>query len=203
MIGALASPHDVIASPFYGAGLRVSEAVRLRVKDVDFERLVITVRDGKGAKDRTTLLPALLCDPLRQRVAAIRAEISPGSRGSRVPVSLPFALARKYPGAGTSLQWQWFFPSTGFCRDDHGVLVQHHLHISAVQKSVRAAVRHAGLGKPVGCHTFRHTFATELLRRGTDIRTVQELLGHQDLRTTQVYTHVLGDGFAGVRSPLG
>ncbi len=202
VINSLGSPHDLIASLMYGAGLRVSEAVRLRVKDLDFERLVITVRDGKGAKDRTTLLPPTLCDGLRRRIAVTREALSAESGQSCVPVSLPFALARKFPNAGRSLQWQWLFPAAGLCRDEHGNVVQHHLHTSAVQKAVRAAVQQSGLGKPAGCHTFRHTFATELLRRGTDIRTVQELLGHRDLRTTQVYTHVLGEAFAGVRSPL-
>jgi len=202
VIGALAEPYRLMAALMYGAGLRVSETARLRVKDLEFSRRVITVRDGKGGKDRTTLMPGPLCEPLRLRVEAVRrAALAQGD--AVVPVTLPHALARKYPHAATSLPWQWLFPSAGLCQDAEGRVVRHHLHASAVQRAVKAAVRRAGLAKPAGCHTLRHSFATALLQRGTDIRTVQELLGHADLRTTQVYTHVLGQAFAGVCSPLG
>lgn len=126
-----------------------------------------------------------------------------GSSFYKSPVSLPFALRRKYPRAPFAFEWQWWFPSASLCTDEDGSAVRHHLHVSSVQKAVRQASRRAAIGKQVGCHTFRHTFATELLRRGSDIRTVQTLLGHTDVRTTQIYTHVLGQGFAGVRSPLG
>lgn len=199
----LDEPYRTMVGLMYGAGLRLTECARLRLKDLDFPRQVITVRDGKGGKDRTTLLPAALVDDLRTRVEAMRAQRRAAPAEARIPVSLPYALARKYPGAPTALAWQWLFPADGLCQDDAGRVVRHHVHTSTVQKAVKAAVRDAGIGKPAGCHTFRHSFATELLRRGTDIRTVQELLGHADVRTTQVYTHVLGTGFAGVSSPLG
>ncbi len=203
IIAALKMPYRLMASLMYGAGLRVVECARLRVKDIDFSQRVITVRDGKGGKDRTTLLPEPLCEPLRGRIAAIRQTCQAESTGNSIPVTLPFALSRKYPGAATSPQWQWLFPSASLCRDEHGAVARHHVHTSSVQKAVKLATRQTAINKPVGCHTFRHTFATELLRRGSDIRTVQELLGHKDLRTTQIYTHVLGQGFAGVRSPFG
>lgn len=203
VIAGLEAPYDLMASLMYGAGLRVTECARLRIKDLDFSRRVITVRDGKGGKDRTTLLPESLIAPLQARVRAVSVERQAQNAGSDIPVSLPFALRRKYPNAGTSLQWQWLFPSEGLCQDDDGRVVRHHMHVSSVQRAVRGSVKRSGICKPAGCHTFRHSFATELLRRGTDIRTVQELLGHADLRTTQVYTHVLGNAFAGVTSPLG
>lgn len=203
VIRALPSPFSLMASLMYGAGLRVTECARLRLKDLDFDRRLLVIRDGKGQKDRTTLMPEPIIEPLRRRVETMRHRWQFAAPTDRVPVSLPFALARKYPNASTSIQWQWLFPSEGLCRDDDGRIVRHHRHISSVQKQVRRAIRECGIMKPASCHTFRHTFATELLQRGSDIRTVQELLGHADLRTTQIYTHVLGRGFAGVSSPLG
>jgi integron integrase len=203
VITALKMPYRLMASLMYGAGLRVVESARLRVKDIDFSQRVIIVRNGKGGKDRTTLLPQPLCEMLKDWITAIRQTCLTQTTADRIPVTLPFALARKYPSASTSVQWQWLFPSASLCRNDRGTVVRHHVHTSSVQKAVRVAAQRVVLEKPVGCHTFRHTFATELLRRGSDIRTVQELLGHKDLRTTQIYTHVLGQRFAGVRSPLG
>ena len=203
IIALLAQPHQLLASLMYGAGLRVVEAARLRVKDIDFDRQVITVRDGKGAKDRTTLLPATLMSGLLERKQRIFNNWKSQEPFYQVPVSLPFALRRKYPNAPCSFEWQWLFPSTGLCPDADGQIVRHHIHVSSIQKAVRQAQRRSSVHKPVSCHTFRHTFATELLRRGSDIRTVQTLLGHADVRTTQIYTHVLGQGFAGVQSPLG
>ena len=203
IIDRLGKTDRLIASLLYGSGLRVTEACRLRIKDLDFQQQVLTVRDGKGAKDRTTLLPTTLLGPLHDHVDAIRKAWRRRDEEFLHPVSLPFALARKYPNAGKSLEWQWMFPSPTLSTDNLGNVARHHRHISSVQRAVRAAAQEAGIGKRAGCHTFRHTFATELLKRGTDIHTVQDLLGHADLRTTQIYTHVLGQGFAGVRSPLG
>lgn len=203
IIDKLSPPNDLIASILYGAGLRVTEACRLRIKDLDFNHQTIIVRDGKGGKDRTTLLPMPLIGRLQDRVAQITRAWKDDSEEFLHPVSLPFALARKYPNAGRSLEWQWLFSSPTLSTDNLGNVARHHRHITSVQRAVRNAVQTAGVGKRAGCHTFRHTFATELLKRGNDIRTVQDLLGHSDLRTTQIYTHVLGQGFAGVRSPLG
>ncbi|MFL1456023.1 integron integrase [Marinobacter sp. GN3S48] len=203
IIRKLGAPYHLLASLMYGSGLRVTEACRLRLKDIDFNNQVIIVRDGKGAKDRTTLMPGSLISELERHIASVRKAWKAKELAFQTPVSLPFALARKYPSADMSLDWQWLFTSQSLSKTDQGKVVRHHIHTSSVQKAVKAAVAESGIGKPAGCHTFRHTFATELLKRGNDIRTVQDLLGHADLRTTQIYTHVLGQGFAGVRSPLG
>lgn len=203
LIALLGQPYQLLASLMYGSGLRVVEAAQLRIKDIDFERQVLTVHDGKGAKDRTTLLPGSLITPLLERRQRMFDAWKQKDAFYRQPVSLPFALRRKYPNAGQSFEWQWLFPSSGLCTDEDGHVVRHHVHVTSIQKAVRQAVRRSGLHKPASCHTFRHSFATELLRRGSDIRTVQTLLGHADVRTTQIYTHVLGQGFAGVISPLG
>ncbi|MFP6848096.1 MAG: integron integrase [Pseudomonas sp.] len=203
LIAQLSQPYQLLASLMYGAGLRVVEAARLRIKDVDFDKQVIVVHDGKGAKDRTTLLPSSLITPLLERKQRMFDAWTQQDNFYQIPVSLPFALRRKYPHAPRAFGWQWLFPSMNMCTDEDGMVVRHHIHVSSIQKAVRQAVRRSTLAKPAGCHTFRHSFATELLRRGSDIRTVQTLLGHADLRTTQIYTHVLGQGFAGVQSPLG
>ncbi|QPI65055.1 integron integrase [Vreelandella venusta] len=193
----------LIASLMYGSGLRVSEACRLRVKDIDFARHVITVRAGKGNKDRTTLLPPSCEEALNAHIQITEQQLASRIATNAIPVSLPYALDRKYPNAGISLAWQWLFPSSKPCFDEWGRVVLHHIHTSAVQKAVKYAMRSASLTRPGSCHSLRHSFATQLLSQGTDIRTVQELLGHKSIETTQIYTHVLGNGFAGVRSPLG
>ncbi len=192
-----------MASLMYGSGLRVTEVCRLRVQDLDFSRAAITVRSGKGDKDRITLLPETLREELEARIDVARRSLQGTPVERRVPVTLPYALARKYPNAGTTLAWQWLFPASRPCMDEGGHVVRHHLHPSAVQRAVSAAMRRAGVVRRGSCHTLRHSFATNLLAGGTDIRTVQELLGHRSVETTQIYTHVLGSRFAGVRSPLG
>jgi integron integrase len=196
------APYALVARLLYGAGLRLLEALRLRVKDVELERRELLVRGGKGGKDRVTLLPASAVAPLRAQLAAARVvhgrDLTEG--GGRV--ALPGALARKLPGAGRSWGWQWVFPATSRYRDPAtGEPRRHHLHETAVQRAVRDAARRADLTKRVTCHTFRHSFATHLLAAGYDIRTVQELLGHKDVRTTMIYTHVLNRDGRGVVSP--
>ena len=193
----------LIASLLYGSGLRLLECLALRVKDVDFARLEIRVRDGKGRKDRVTPLPRALVGPLQMQLAAAR-EI----HGRDVALGfgealLPAALARKYPSAGREWGWQYVLPATSRFKDrprrtEH----RHHFHETAVQRAVKRAVRAAGIAKPASCHTLRHSFATHLIETGYDIRTVQELLGHRDVRTTMIYTHVLNRGGRGMRSPL-
>ena len=187
----------------YGGGLRLQECLRLRVKDLDFEHLQVTVREAKGDKDRFTLLPEAAVEPLQRQLRLVREAHERALREGYAGVELPHALSRKYPRADREWGWQYVFPSDHPSRDPRsGVWRRHHLDPSYLQKAVAAAIRKLGIAKQAGCHTFRHSFATHLLADGTDIRTVQELLGHQDVRTTQIYTHVLRfNGFA-VKSPV-
>jgi integron integrase len=202
IIGSLDGPVRLLVLLLYGSGLRLLEALRLRVKDVDFARNQITVRGGKGDRDRVTMLPAALALDLAKHLETVRDLHETDLQAGAGWVELPWALARKYPNAGREWGWQWVFPATRIYRDaETGQRRRHHLHESVLQRTVKAAVRSNGITKRATCHTFRHSFATHLLEDGSDIRTVQELLGHRDVTTTMIYTHVLNRGPAGVRSP--
>ncbi len=193
----------LMAGLLYGSGLRLLECLRLRVKDVDLSRNEIVVRGGKGDKDRRTMLAEMVRRPLARHLEKLRGRYERDRDGGVGRVTLPAALERKYPNASREWAWWYLFPASTLWRDPRtGLLRRHHIHESALQRSVREAVRRAGITKPASCHTFRHSFATHLLEGGYDIRTVQELLGHRDVSTTQIYTHVLNKGGRGVRSPL-
>jgi integron integrase len=202
LLAKLPGEHRLIGMILYGGGLRLLEALRLRVKDVDFERRQLVVRQGKGDRDRAAPLPRIAEGPLRRHLERVRKlHAADRARGLAGP-PLPGGLARKYPNAPREWAWQWVFPATRTGFDPATRLVfRHHLHETAVQRAVRRAAEKAGIAKRVGCHTLRHSFATHLLEDGADIRTVQELLGHRELRTTMLYTHVLEQGPLGVRSP--
>jgi integron integrase len=202
VLGAMDGAPRLIAMLMYGAGLRLHEACSLRVKDVDFARTEIIVRHGKGGRDRLTMLPRIALDPLHEHLERVRRLHQRELAARRGYVVLPDAFAFKSPAAARSWHWQWAFPATRGYRDPaSGNWVRHHLHDTVVQRAVVAAAHRAELAKRVTCHTFRHSFATHLLENGYDIRTVQELLGHKDVSTTMIYTHVLNKGARGVRSP--
>jgi integron integrase len=192
----------LVAKLLYGGGLRLMEALRLRIKDVDLEQRCITVRCGKGDKDRRTVLPSSLVEPLKGHMNEVQHQHQNDLSAGWGAVELPHALERKYRNAAREWGWQWLFPQGRRWRDQRqNIEGRHHLDPSLVQRAVRAAVQAAGISKPATCHTFRHSFATHLLEQGADIRTIQELLGHSDVKTTMIYTHVLNRGPSGVRSP--
>jgi integron integrase len=203
LLGRMDGTPRLMCSLIYGAGLRLLECARLRVKDVDLRRNELTVRDGKGQKDRVTVLPATLAAHLNAQLDRVRRQHESDLARGLGSVELPDALERKYPRAPWELAWQWVFPATRFYDDPRsGRRRRHHLHETILQREFKTAVRIAGIAKPATCHTLRHSFATHLLESGYDLRTIQELLGHSDLNTTMIYTHVLNRGGRGVRSPL-
>ena len=203
VLAALSGTTRLVGSVLYGSGLRLHEGLRVRVQDLDTDRGRLTVREGKGGKDRVTVLPASIGPALHRHLAVQRARYEQEREEGTAAVSLPGGLATKYPSAATEWGWRYVFPARRPSVDPRsGALRRHHLGPSGVQKAVRAAARRAGVDRPVTPHVLRHSFATHMLERGADIRTVQELLGHSDVRATEIYTHVLNRGVRGVVSPL-
>jgi len=203
VLSHLRGEYWMIGGLLYGAGLRLREALTLRVKDMQFEYRQLIVRNGKGGKDRSAILPDALVAPLQQHLVSVKERHEFAIRSGFAGVELPYALGCKYPNAHLAWGWQYVFPAQRPSRDPRsGAWRRHHVYPETLQRHVKEAVKAAGIAKPVSCHTFRHSFATHLLERGYDIRTVQELLGHKDVKTTQIYTHVMRKGANAVQSPL-
>jgi integron integrase len=203
VLAQLDGTYWLVGNLLYGSGLRLMESLRLRVKDLVMERHELIVREAKGGRDRVTVLPEAIIVALKVHLQKLHVRFEQQRAAGAPGVSLPTALLRKFPNASTQWGWQYVFPADSYSEDPYsGRPIRHHMHEKAIQRAVQAAVRSAGILQPASCHTFRHCFATHLLEAGCDIRTVQELLGHSDVRSTMIYTHVLGKGAMGVKSPL-
>jgi len=203
VIDCMVMPYKLMAQIMYGSGCRISEVLRLRVKDVDFSMGYLVIRDGKGGKDRTTLLPKSLINDLKNQVIVVSKLLEFDISRDVGPVYLPHALERKYPYAGRALEWQFMFPSDNISKDPRAnVMRRHHLYSGTLQSHVKDAIREARIFKQASCHTFRHSFATRLLQAKYDLKQIQTLMGHTDIRTTEIYLHVLDDLGDKVKSPL-